>query len=1632
IVQYERALALVPDDQPQLRAELLERRGLSQQEAGLYAQAVESFSEALAINNRLGLRGNLARLSRNIGVNLYNLGATVSDGSRVSLKRALTSLIESLDTIEQFGVTEKSTGPGLLQIQVGLDGSASGAAAGFDRRGEEKLLFSFIARAYEDLSEPQPAKEYYQKKLALIQPASDSPPPSPQAVAARAEEAVVLNRLAVLSHALGQTDESIRYLEQSLARTRELGLEYGTKVNLYNLSRLAAERLMAGEAITPRLIDTLTEGVQTVLRDSKPDRLTLLLLSNTAFVLATMDESTEVAGWPVEQVVHAIHRVARARQDAVSFLKHALDLIEQHKVVSDEEADRLKPVLALNLWDLAAQAGHLPTMEKLDGLIADLVVRRSSSLAWLPLFLKAERTTDLGRRAALLKEAVDTLLHYPSHLFTAGGPDSLLLLDGLASLTVETLTQEEQIEAAFELSEQIAMRKTAALLAKRFGLDFLLSNIGDYETELRDLLGRMQAAAREGRAQDLNSLNEQFRELTYALYEEYPWAVSYLHEYEPSPHVLSDVLRTDSPYLKVTGGRQGLHLFLHDGQTVRHVFLPRSPTQPPSLDKPALPLEQTSVVYLSVPSNLRHTVLPWLPQHATVVEVASVYDIVNASRLRTLFASRVAVTGHLPPHKENKGLEDALVRLTGDRTHDRPLLENRHIVVTTGPYKEDDGFVIGSALAVRDTVSIPTLAGKHRHTAILLNHHIDPETLRLVVAPALIRAGFPHILATPGLTADDRSVATEEWTQDRTQAFIIAYLQSLQSQRVDHAAVTALKEVPYQKALKAEPRPFQLYGYIGMTQEEKASFAESEYQRAVSDAVAAYQAKQFETALRRAEDALSLLPLTKAGDDFPQLTGLAVETAFVLGDYRTAVTHQSKLVDHLAAKGTQAALAEARYRLGILYSRLEEFQPALVHLEAAITEWRTRDELDRLAEGVATLGVVKENMGAYSEALDAFGQSFELYQELGEPLDMAAQHRRIGRIHYLRLGRYEQARGHFAAALEHYRQRQARRLEAETLYEIGLTYEKSGLYEEADRHYADGRKIGTDLQDPALLATGSLYLANTAWYRGQYQAAFDHLETATREAEQAQDPRLPIMIANTRGLLYWTLNDLDKALVYAEQAVSLAERTAIKEEIASSHNNLGLMLRERGRVDEALEHFERARQIDEQQQSRWGLGYDHRNIGIAFLKLGRLADAQAHFELAERHSAAINNVDNWVKALLELGNVHRETRNYEAALDYYRRAYDLSKRYQMKEVLWRAAAGQGTVLRLSGKKVEAVAPYREAVEIVEGMRAALTVEEFRNSFQTKTQDLYRDLVILLIELGRTDDAFNYLERSRSRSFIDLLANQKLNLKTHADQELLDLVLHLQTKLDALSKEQASFERPPDDLVARVRQTKTAYEEALVRLKRTNAELSTFVAVDPLTIEQVQRLLEPDVGLLSYKVTDDHVYLWLITAAQTRFYQTPTTAGAIDRLVRNYRTRVQKLESVSEELRQLAQLLIEPAAQDVEGLHYLGIIPDGPLHFLSFAALPLGTGSLIDTYPLFYSPSASVLKFTFSKRKDAKHTKILAIGNPDLGNYNYQLPMAELEARSIRWEFPNLDILTGAMATKEWLVANVSRYGIIHL
>ncbi len=1614
LAQYQLALHRVSPDQKALQAELLERVALSHQDLGEHAKAVDAFSKALEINLEIGNKKNLALLQRNIGVSLYNLSASSAGGRREALKRALKSYFTSLDTLKQFGGKQQQEGAGLFNVDVALDQGGSQAATGFDLKGEQKLMFSYIAGTYERLDEPGPAREYYLKKLSLLQESESAE----GNVGLLTEKAVVLNRVGVLSHRLGENGQAWDYFRQSLGYTKTLGLSFGTGVNLFNLSRLAVEGVLEEQAIDRTLVTSLVNGLDLHLEEGPADAAMFYALTNTAFLLYHLPEPSLATSQNPEEAIHTMHSWYELKGKVWSYYAKAEELLMQDSVLPEDQVLSAQVILKLNHMELARQAGEQDSYLRIQKEVLALVETHKPANGWLEFVAQAEHATDQLEKQALLAKAFDAALLFPPQVFNAQQGITALLagLQTLSRLYVDQLVAAKAYGQAFEVAERLDMRTRVMQLQESLGEDIFFRGIGAYESELRSLLAEVPSRLASEDSEGSEELLSQLEELLFAMYEEYPAATSYFWQYAPPEDMLSLVLGPDRVYLKVIEGMNQLHGFIHNGATVHYISLDMDKGRV-SESKALKPwLSGENPLYLSVPAQYASIFQQALTPTKPVTRVSNFYDFVNGYHQRSVFYSNVGIVGELAL---DAGLMAGDVplssqQLTGVPQHDHPIVDRMDVFIATQP-PQAWNFALAEELQVRELLPVTRLAGRSHHTAIILRPSssgpLDPGLIS-----AFMRAGFPHVVVAP----DNQKMASQ---------FASLYLAYLNDVPPDEAVLMARNDVWGKQALGSQ---VQIFGYAGMNEEERGAFAASIYDEELSAAVSLYQEEQYEPALQNIAHALSVIHYADKSSDFADLTKLAVDASFKVGNYQNAVFHQERLLESLDESTQPEERSEALYRLGILYSRLERFDESIRYLEQAIQWWAKAEELDRLAEGMAQLGVIRENMGDYSDALTEFGRSFELYEEIGEIGDVATQHRRIGRIYYLRLGRYEKAREQFHAALDLYRELEDANGEAETLFEIGLTYEKMGLFDEADERYQAGMHIGQILESSFLLATGNLYLANTAWFRGNYQDAFQKLTQADKQADAAQDAQLTIMVKNTRGLMYWTLNDLEKGLTHLQQAVALAKKADIQTELASSLNNLGLIYRQQGDYVTSLEYFEQAKAIDERLNSRWGLGYDYRNIGMALLKLDRLQEALTNFVQAAQTSAEIKNAINWVKALLELGNVHWKLKQPGKALAYYQQAYDLSKKYGIKEVLWRAAAGRAGVLRERGEHEEAFGWYADAVEVVEGMRATLKIDELRNSFQANKQDLYRETITLLVKMGRTDDAFNYLERSRSRSFIDLLGNQKLTLKSETDQAVLEHISHLALKIEALDQELGSYDEAPVELVDKLREAKVAHEEALLELQQNNPGLSSFVSVDPLKLSQVQDMLDPGIALVSYLLGKDTTYVWLIQKDETKFFQTAGGEAVIDPLVKQYRGLVQNSEPVDQELRTLYAGLIKPLEIHLTGVDYLGIIPDGPLHFLSFSALKNDHGYLIDRYPLFYSPSASVLEYTFAKRKDEKRTKVLAIGNPDLGNYNYDLPLAELEAQSIKWEFPDMDILTGAKATKEWFVSHVSDYGIIHL
>ncbi len=114
---------------------------------------------------------------------------------------------------------------------------------------------------------------------------------------------------------------------------------------------------------------------------------------------------------------------------------------------------------------------------------------------------------------------------------------------------------------------------------------------------------------------------------------------------------------------------------------------------------------------------------------------------------------------------------------------------------------------------------------------------------------------------------------------------------------------------------------------------------------------------------------------------------------------------------------------------------------------------------------------------------------------------------------------------------------------------------------------------------------------------------------------------------------------------------------------------------------------------------------------------------------------------------------------------------------------------------------------------------------------------------------------------------------------------------------------------------------------------------------------------------------------------------------------------------------LYQQLIQPILPHATGKELI-IVPHDVLHYLPFHALMGPDGRyLIEKYPVYYLSSASLLQFVQEKRK-AGGDKVLAFGNPDLGDPEKNLEYAELEAEEVKNVYPESAVYVKKEASEE--------------
>jgi CHAT domain-containing protein/tetratricopeptide (TPR) repeat protein len=1601
------------------QAELHDRLGLASLEAGEFAAAQQHFATAFDLNLRLGHTDNLVLNRRSGSIAAYQQAQSAAGEERKTLLAAARSgFLDVLQLVKKYPPKPKAAGQGgglvSVNLAVALDqAGATGAAFGFSAEQERRLAETYLARISAELGDPAAALATLRRQLAGYPQAVDK-----VASGDRFGLGLLIHRVAHLEHALADDSAAAADFRRALLVNLAEGSVLSAAINLRNWGSLLDPQ---ASGVTDDFLRRQAEvaALFTAQRSTVPNG------SEARFYL---DSSA------------LLLRLASAEENPLTrtaLLDRALALGDQTLALSreegkgDEKKERLtlRGAAFLNRASVCAALGlDAAATSAADAALAAAEAGDLPTLRWRAEAGRGDYSAALQHLQGLAPNDFDL---QAGELFARFAPEleKLAASDAPAALNlVEELSEIERVQllappllALDEPGVAETLRMAAPHLhrkreiqgqlatARPVDRDYLQLRLQQEETLLAGLLG-------------------QKREMLPPVYAALPPALlDYLAAAlangtnEEVQSLRADFVR------RCQAGEGGRFCTLLLPQTVELSQLDMLLEGREVLRPVALGNDRWLLFTLTADGETLSEILltPQLQER-----VAAGKGAILASEAPQLFKNGTFLTRSL-------SLTHLWLSLEARQPFRQNILDPANWWPISPPFVKVEGTPLAAALPQAHTLVLPASAGllleppvggagtavpRFSYSAASGERYpLDLDTavsLTLVVAPQAglqqayalghftALAGVPSLLISAGTPAGP--------------AFSASYAQSSLS---DAAARL--------------PAGWLLLGDWGLDAAAAQSLGRSRFVELGKKGIAAQQQGQHLQALAYFEDALAIAATDpKLAPQIIPLHRAARESAFAAGQLEKSIVHAAALVAELEkTEPYSAAHADALLRYGLLCGRAERYSEADKALQESVATFADLGLVKEQAAALSGFAQVEENALDYSRAGTLYSEAADLRQLLKDDLSLADQYRNLGRLYDLRLSRYAEAERYYAKAVALYAASGAKRLEGEALLERGRTRRLLGDFNGADALYTEAlQKIGAG--EGWSQARVTLEQANNAWFQGRYQEAFEKRDEVEKAAKEGGWSGEMVMAKNTGGLIWSTLGDQKRALVELRTALVLAEALPNRQdEIATTLNNIGLVQRESGDPAAALTTLERALAIDQKIGSRWAMAYDLRNLGQCLLRLGRPEQALTNFAEAEELATAIGDQVNLAKILLARADAELQLKRLADAEKSYQQALAIADHLLLPEVRWRALYGLAQGEERAGRNDEAIAAYRQAIATIEELRATIRLDQLKDGFLNDKGDVYAGLVGLLASLNRGDEAFEVAERSRARNLIDILGRQRLSLAGSVDQSLYDRQLQLKEGLREQEQflllattpsEKALYQTALDKLRA-------DYQDLLLEIEKQRPELLALVKVDPLTLVQLRALLEPGIVLLSYYQLPDRLLCWRIDRQGTTLFTLPVRAADLAASIATYRRMLQNLEPLEKLSTSLyAQLLTAPLQGAGEMIRALGIIPHGSLHYLSFATLSDGHDFLIEQSPLFYLPAASVLRYTLERRPQEKNRKVLAIGNPDLGNRSLDLPFAEREAATLRWNYPDVTLLTRENATESWVRAHINEFGIIHL
>jgi CHAT domain-containing protein/tetratricopeptide (TPR) repeat protein len=831
------------------------------------------------------------------------------------------------------------------------------------------------------------------------------------------------------------------------------------------------------------------------------------------------------------------------------------------------------------------------------------------------------------------------------------------------------------------------------------------------------------------------------------------------------------------------------------------------------------------------------------------------------------------------------------------------------------------------------------------------------------------------------------------------------------------------------------------------------------------------------------------------------------ERAFSQSKYEEAVENYKLAIADFEQQKNKQDLAIGIRNLGRSYRSLGRFDEALGFLNKALKMHQEMNDRGEAGTDLTFIAIAHQRKGDYDKSLELSVKALAIHTELQNREQMARTLENFANIYY-RKADYDKSIDFFLQSLAISKEIGNEDLMLTALTNLSPVYwvkrdfdkaiEISMQAEQIAEKLGDEEFIGIILGNRAIIygdrgdnlkelqlkerclaifqKSGNLQHLANAYQNigsvqiscGNYGKAQEAFQKSLDLAEKINDKPLIGVVLTNMAELHLQLGRFDIALDNAQKSLKVMREVGEQRSAADALEMVGMIHSATGNYNAALKSFKEVFRIGEEIKDQAKIASSQYQIGVIYAKLGDYNQALANYAKALSLFEAAEIKPQMGKCYLMIGSAEFSKKEFAKADDAFKKSIALLKETGTQDVLWRAMYNKGILNREQGNVEEATNSMKEAVEVLDRVRAELFLPEQKWMFLEDRLDVYEDLVRLLTNSQNIAEAFDYAQKSKARAFLDLLSEAHIDPQQNLSNENYEEKKRLQAETMSLNqsiKDEYENEKLNRNAIGKLQRERNRlddeYQNLMLKIRQENPRYAGLRYPQPLKLADAQKLIDKDSVLMEYFVGKKESLCFVITADDSKVFNLPSEKN-LNEQIRLITEAIQKPDPVwqttsgmyrqyATAARLLYRKLLEPAGASLQKKRII-VAADGMLGYLPFESLLTSGGNSKDIdfaklsyvglkYEIQYVPSISVLAAIEQNRTAniVDHRKaLIAFADPlsqpgipknisgvdrsvrDASSSLEQLPYAKAEVEEISKLYPkgSTSLLIGKDASEE--------------